>query len=124
MGLQAHIPAALAALHNFILDRDHTQAHINKDVYDPFPGEHLDPEELSQSQGTTADTHLTEEETEEGQQLQDSITQAMWQQYQQTLSDRGITIDDDLNITGDEDMGENEGGMDVEMSGNEDELGN
>ena len=65
MGLQACIPAALAALHNFILDRDPTPAHVNKDVYDPSPGEHLDPEELSQSQGTTADARLTEEETEE-----------------------------------------------------------
>ena len=46
----------------------------------------------------------------------------MWQQYQQTLSDRGITIDNDLNITDDEDMGENEGGMDIDMSGNEDGL--
>jgi hypothetical protein len=66
MGLQARIPAALAALHNFILDSDPTQAHVNKDVYDPSPGEHLDPEELLQSQGTTADTCLTEEESEEG----------------------------------------------------------
>lgn len=110
MGLQARIPAALAALHNFILDRDNTQAHINKDVYDPSPGEHLNPEELLQSQGTTADTRLTEEESGEGRQLQDSIAQAMWEQYQETLSDRGI---EDLDITEDEAMGENEEEMEI-----------
>lgn len=111
MGLQARIPAALAALHNFILDRDTTQAHINKDVYDPSPGEHLNPEELLQSQGTTADTCLTEEESEEGRQLRDSIAQGMWEQYQETLSDRGIAIGEDLNITEDEAMAEDEEGM-------------
>ena len=106
MALQARIPAALAALHNFILDKDNTQAHVNKDVYDPSPGEHLNPEELFQSQGTTADTRLTEEESEEGRQLRDSIAQAMWEQYQEILSDRGIG--EDLNITEDEAMDENE----------------
>jgi hypothetical protein len=106
MGLQAQIPAALAALHNFILDRDNTQAHVNKDVYDPSPGEHLNPEELFQSQGTTADARLTEEQSEGGQQLWDSIAQAMWEQYQETLSDGGIG--EDLDITDDEAMGENE----------------
>lgn len=103
MGLQARIPAALAALHNFILDRDPTQAHVNMDIYDPSPREHLDPMELLRLQGTTTDTHLTEEETEEGQQLWESITQEMWEQYQQTLFDRGTTIDDDLDITDNED---------------------
>jgi len=120
MRLQAQISAALAVLHNFILDKDPIEAHINKDVYDPSPGAHLDPEELLQSQGMSADTRLTEEETEEGRQLRDSIAQAMWEQYQETLSDRGIMIDDDLNITDVEDM--NEGGMNVDMSGSEDGL--
>jgi hypothetical protein len=114
MELQAQIPAALAALHNFILDRDPTQAHVNEDVYDPSPGEHLDPEELLQSQGTTADTRLTEEESEEGRQLWDSIAQAMWEQYQQTLSNRDTTVlHDDLSITDDEDMVENEDEMGI-----------
>lgn len=114
MGLQARIPAALAALHNFILDKDPTQAHVNKDIYDPSPGEHLDSEELLQSQGTTADSRLTVEETEEGQQLRDSIAQAMWEQYQQTLSDRGATmIDDVLNITDDENMADSEDDMNI-----------
>jgi hypothetical protein len=113
MGLQAQIPAALAALHNFILDRDPTQAHINKDVYDPSPGEHLEPMELLQSQGTTADARLTEEETEEGRQLRESIAQAMWEQHQQTLSDRGIMIDNDLNITDNENMADSEDEINV-----------
>jgi hypothetical protein len=113
MGLQARIPAALAALHNFILDRDPTQTHVNRDVYDPSPGEHLNPEELLQSQGTTADTRLTEEESEEGRQIRDSIAQAMWEQYQETLSDRDIGVDEDLVITEDEAMGENEDEMDI-----------
>ena len=113
MGLQAWIPAALAALHNFILDKDPTQAHVNKDIYDPAPGEHLNSRKLLQSQGTTVDCRLTEE-TGEGQQLWDSITQAMWEQYQQTLSDRGVTtIDDDLNITNDENMAESEDEMGI-----------
>ena len=121
MGLQARIPAALAALHNFILDKDTTQAHINKDIYDPSPGEHLDPMELLQSQGTTADAQLTEEETEEGRQLRESIAEAMWKQYQQTISERGIMIDDDLNITDDENMADSEDEINV---GNDDELDN
>jgi hypothetical protein len=111
MGLQAQIPAALTALHNFILDNNPTQDHISKDVYDPSPGLHLDPEELWQSQGTSVDSHLTEEETEEGKQLQDSIAAAMWEQYQQTLSDRGATINDDMDMTDDE---EENDGMDLE----------
>ena len=61
-------------------------------MYDPSPGEHLETEELLQSQGTTADTHLAEEESEEGQQLWDSIAQAMWEQYQQTLSITNLCI--------------------------------
>jgi hypothetical protein len=84
-------------------------------MYDLSPGEHLDPEELLQSQGTTADTHLTEEESEEGRQLRDSIAQAMWEQYQQTLSDRDTMAlhDGDLSITDDEDMAENEDEMGI-----------
>ena len=108
MGLQARIPAALAALHNFILDRDPSQAHVNKDIYDPSPGQHLDPDELLQSQGATTETRLMDVETAEGRQLRDSIAQAMWEQYQQTLFDRGSTIDDDLEIT------DNEEGMGIE----------
>lgn len=77
MDLQACISAALATLHNFILDNDPIQVHVDKEVYNPSPGQHLDPEELLQSQGTIPDTCLTEEETEEGHHLCDTIARAM-----------------------------------------------
>ena len=108
MALQAQIPAALAALHNFILDKDNTQAHVNKDVYDSSPGEHLNPEELFQPQGTTADTCLTEEESEEGRQLQFRIQ--LLKQCGNSIRKYYLIegIGGDLNITEDEAMDEHE----------------
>ncbi|KAJ3744534.1 hypothetical protein EV360DRAFT_13721, partial [Lentinula raphanica] len=80
MGLQAQIPASLAALHNFILDHDPTE-HIPTDLYDPIPGAHLDPAELSATQGELSVTRRTETETNAGWRFREEIAQAMWNDY-------------------------------------------
>ncbi|KAJ3819391.1 hypothetical protein F5880DRAFT_1616510 [Lentinula raphanica] len=80
MGLQAQIPASLAALHNFILDHDPTE-HIPTDLYDPIPGAHLDPAELSATQGELSVTRRTETETNAGWRFREEIAQAMWDDY-------------------------------------------
>uniref|UniRef100_A0A0W0F6S5 DDE Tnp4 domain-containing protein n=1 Tax=Moniliophthora roreri TaxID=221103 RepID=A0A0W0F6S5_MONRR len=90
MKIQAQIPAALAALHNFILEHNDNflqELWADKDAVDPAPGHHIDAEGPRECHphGELASHHVSEEEYEEALHKQDNIAQAIWEQYQEVL---------------------------------------
>lgn len=107
MDLQARIPAALGALHNFIMDHD-PEEHVDHDIFDPIPGAHLNPEELVATQGELAVERRTDAESEEALYFRQEIAQKMWDDYVLYWEQR--TLQEELAITG-----ENVGETDVEM---------
>lgn len=77
MDIQAHIPPALAATHNFIMKHDPTDIDDYDVGPDPNPGfiPDRDPREL-------ADGATTHAEKARAEFKQDEIAQAMWESYQ------------------------------------------
>ncbi|ESK85583.1 hypothetical protein Moror_10033 [Moniliophthora roreri MCA 2997] len=90
MKLQARIPAALAALHNFIMENDEENFipdfRADKDAIDPAPGLHINTEDLPNPHGNLASGSVTQAEYEAGLKQRDDIAQAIWLQYQEVLS--------------------------------------
>jgi hypothetical protein len=86
MKIQAHIPAALAALHNFILEHD-PDDRVNLEVWNPSPGGTVDPDLVAALwlQGELATERCTSEELEVGARLCDHIANKMWVQYKEIL---------------------------------------
>lgn len=86
MKIQARIPAALAALHNFILEHD-PEDRVDPEVWDPSPGGTVDPDMVATLllQGELATERRTSEESEAGARLRDRIADEMWAQYQEYL---------------------------------------
>ncbi|KAJ6472098.1 hypothetical protein C8R45DRAFT_752439, partial [Mycena sanguinolenta] len=84
MKLQARIPAALAALHNFILDND-PEDHIDPEIRDPTPSAAVDPDKVARLRGQFATERSSTMETDAGKQLRDEIADAMWIDYQRIL---------------------------------------
>lgn len=88
MNIQAQIPPALAALHNFILDHD--PHDINKylsgdaDDLDPNPGQPQDNEF-----GNLANGAFTRPEKTRATAAHNQIAEAMWRDYQQMQENRG-----------------------------------
>lgn len=82
MDIQAQVPPALAALHNFILDYDpHDLEAYNEVVTDPLPGRaHF---------GELASGPPRQEEKDRAVNRRDDIAQAMWEDYQDCLDERG-----------------------------------
>ncbi|KAJ3753714.1 hypothetical protein EV360DRAFT_3551, partial [Lentinula raphanica] len=80
MGLQACIPSTLAALHTFILDTKPLE-HIPSDLYDPVPGAHINPADLSATQGEHSIACQTEADTNAGWRFREEIAQAIWINY-------------------------------------------
>jgi hypothetical protein len=87
LDIQARIPTALCAIHNFIRchDADKVTPSATDDVFDhhghdnePHGGQVVDPEE----------------ENEADQQC-DRITQAMWDDYRRVRAERGFDSSDD-----------------------------
>lgn len=81
MSIQARIPPALCALHNFI--RMHDSAEIGEfppDLVDPSPGEW---------NGSLGHGSASRAELHRAQALRDQIAQEMWEEYQQVLEERG-----------------------------------
>lgn len=82
MELQSKVPAALAALHNFILEHDPMEdleeEVLGEDMHDPMPGAFPG---AAEGQGALAASHLTDEESEEGKIMRDRIADAMWTDY-------------------------------------------
>ena len=104
--IQNCIPAALAALHNFIRIHDPQETIISEadldDVYDSFSGFHAGDTASEQHQ-TAASLQCNELEIADGR--HDGIANAMWNQYQQVLQEREhnnlLNVDSD-----DEDQGD------------------
>ena len=93
MSIQALIPPALAALHNFIrqYDPDEIQMYDNGDDGD----DNHEPIQLlfqmaphPESLGELGNGPLTQEETVQANERRDRIAGAMWEQYQRYLESR------------------------------------
>ena len=69
---QARLPAALAAIHNFIQDQDLLDIEGDEDPIDPDPGAHT---------GELVQGLLRAAERERTNSRQDHIAQQMWVQY-------------------------------------------
>jgi len=84
MAVQAKVPPALAASHNFIMDHDpgdiNEYLEDNKNDLDPNPGQPLENEF-----GMLATGAVTRTEKNRATAKRDSIAQAMWDDYQDIL---------------------------------------
>ena len=80
MDLQAHLPPALAAIHNFIRDLDPNDLNDFPEAEDIQPG---------WRSGDLADGLPRRPERERATNRRDDITNAMWVQYQQHLAAEG-----------------------------------
>ena len=76
---QAKIPAALAALHNFIRTFDPDDLAEDDDIEDSFHDEDL-PEEIPITPENLG-THISAEERARASQKRDQIAKAMWRDY-------------------------------------------
>ncbi|CAK5262644.1 unnamed protein product [Mycena citricolor] len=90
MKIQACIPAALAAIHNFILKHNPQDNIPDLATSDQSPGQSVDSERVAELrlEGELATERQTLEESAAGATLQDCIADAMWEQYQQILVER------------------------------------
>lgn len=88
MAIQAQIPPVLAATHNFIMDHDphNIEEHLtdDEDNLHPNPGQ-----PMANEFGTLANRAATWAEKERVTHNRDGIAQAMWDDYQATLQERG-----------------------------------
>ncbi|KAJ7736088.1 hypothetical protein B0H16DRAFT_1764324 [Mycena metata] len=132
MKIQARIPAALAALHNFIIQHD-PDDRVDPEVWDPSLGATVNPDTLAtlRLQGELATERRTSEEAEAGAALRDSIANVMWLQYQDVLREHCEELDSDEdnnsaqsngaqsamsnNEDGDGDDEDNENGNDMDV---------
>jgi hypothetical protein len=82
--IQARIPAALCAIHNFIQEHDPNDGELEegRDAFDEGLGNEGGPP--APEDGTLAVANL----------LQNQIAQDMWVQYQQVLTERGAFKDE------------------------------
>jgi hypothetical protein len=78
MDLQARLPAALAAIHNFIRDLDPADLFDFQETSDIEPG---------WRSGDLADGLPKRAERERASNRRDEIAEAMWVQYQQHLAE-------------------------------------
>ena len=81
MGIQALIPPALTAIHNFIREYDNEEIndYITDDMEDPQPGGR---------EGELATGPARRNEKQEADRRKEIIAQQMWNQYQQELARR------------------------------------
>ena len=85
MSIQAQVPPALAALHNFIMDHDphDIEEYLAGDDtdFDPIPGQR-------HNFGGLADGAVTRAEKARATVLRDHIAEKMWEDYQTILMAR------------------------------------
>jgi hypothetical protein len=99
MKVQAKIPSALVALHNFILEHDETDLDrwiIDEQAQDDNHGVRRDQEIDFGRLASTARVSPAEKRRAEG--IRDEMAHAMWDSYVQYLSER---MDVDTNYYGD-----------------------
>ena len=91
MDIQARIPAALAALHNFILQHDPTEVQDSdtSNEGDPNPGFSYEENEF----GELARGPAREVEKRRAQVKRDLIAQQMWDSYQNLLQEQGEELE-------------------------------
>jgi hypothetical protein len=87
MDIQARVPPALAALHNFIRKYDPDDIADFDDVKDPQPGARM---EGAAAEGQLADGLPRTAERRQTNERWDRIAQDMWVQYQAELSRRNL----------------------------------
>ena len=87
MDIQACLPPALAAVHNFIQKHDPNDIADFDDVEDPQPGAHM---EGAAAEGQLADGLPRTAERQQTNERWDRIAQDMWVQYQAELSQRNL----------------------------------
>jgi hypothetical protein len=94
MDVQAQIPAALAALHNFILTHDPTDLDRFPEAQcmDDQPGVRT-PNEINI--GSLASGITTRNEKIRAEQKRDRIAAEMWEDYQRVLAEREMGINED-----------------------------
>jgi hypothetical protein len=85
MDIQARIPPATAAIHNFILDHDPQEVEEVSETPDPNPG-NLPAE---RDFGTLARGPANSAEKARAKRKRDQIAQEMWNSYQAILAERG-----------------------------------
>lgn len=99
MGVQAKIPAALVALHNFIMEHD--AADLDRWIVDEAAEDLLRGRrrgEIDFGQLATA-TKVTTAEKRRAEHLRDKLAQDMWEDYQRILAERQDQ-DDTMDIDG------------------------
>ena len=82
MDIQAHLPPALAALHNFIWKHNPEDLADYESIEDPQPGTH--------TEGPAAEGIPRMAERWLANQRQAAITRDMWVQYQDELLQHGL----------------------------------
>jgi hypothetical protein len=80
LDIQARIPTALCAIHNFIQEHDLQEGDLaeEKDLFDENGSDQPDPPAMTLEAETVPSA------------MQDEIAQAMWYQYQQILAECGV----------------------------------
>ena len=89
--VQAHLPAALAALHNIIhkYDPEEIDSHIGELDVPEYDLDKLDPEPQEDTEGELAKGPPKRAEKKGIERRRDEMANQMWIQYQQVLQDRG-----------------------------------
>lgn len=96
LAIQARIPPALAALHNFILQFD--PSDIEDFLNDPgvVDDEPSAADYTRDIYGRLAEGAPSREEKEKAEKLRDQIAEKMWIQYQEWLAKVGLSDDIDM----------------------------
>ncbi|KAF8576355.1 hypothetical protein K439DRAFT_1622924 [Ramaria rubella] len=81
LAVQARMPAALAAVHNYIRSHDPLELEDFEDVHDPHPGSRF---------GSLALGRPRAAERKEAKGMRKKIVQVMFTQYKQTLQEHGV----------------------------------
>ena len=105
--LQAHIPAALCAIHNFIRIHDGDEGPVGGEDYDE-----LDEHGVGGA-GSDVDGNLPEDALQMARNFCDELSQHMWNDYQQILQDGGYLDDDDTSL-GHAEEGSVDAGLDLD----------
>jgi hypothetical protein len=82
MDIQARIPAALAALHNFIMEHDPFDLSEYMETADPAPG-------IVPDFGMLSEQLPDRSEKSRAEQRRDEIAQQMWDDYQALIREQG-----------------------------------
>jgi hypothetical protein len=90
MDIQARLPPALAALHNFIRKHDPDDIADFDDVEDPQPGARAEEGPAAAGEGQLAEGLPRAAERRQTNERRDRIAQDMWIQYQTELSRRNL----------------------------------